>query len=109
LGTSLAASQHERLRDAALLKVMGARRQQIARAFLLELAVIGLVSGIMAAIGASMIGWALARFVFEIHLEFSWWALVSGGVGGMIICVLAGWKMQRTVAKVSVIDILREL
>lgn len=109
LGTSLATSQHERLRDAALLKVMGARRQQIARAFLLELAVIGLVSGIMAAIGASMIGWALARFVFEIHLEFSWWALVSGSVGGMIICVLAGWKMQRTVAKVPVIDILREL
>ena len=109
LGASLAASQQERLRDAALLKAMGARREQIARAFLMELAVIGCISGVMAAIGAFVVGWSLANFVFDIHLNFSWRLLIDGGVGGMVICVLAGWKMQRTIATVPVINILREL
>jgi putative ABC transport system permease protein len=88
---------------------MGARRQQIRRAFLLELGVIGAVSGAMAALGALMIGWALANFVFEIHLDFSWWVFIDGVAGGIFICVLGGLGMQRKVANTSVSKIFREL
>ena len=109
LGTALFSSQDDRLRDATLLKVMGARRHQIRRAFLLELGVIGAVSGAMAAFGALIIGWVLANFVFEIHLDFSWWVIVDGVVGGIFICILGGFDMQRKVANISASEILREL
>ena len=109
LGTALFSSQDDRLRDATLLKVMGARRHQIRRAFLLELGVIGAVSGAMAAFGALIIGWVLANFVFEIHLDFSWWVIVDGVIGGIFICILGGFDMQRKVANISASEILREL
>lgn len=109
LGAALAASQNERLRDAALLKVMGARRHQISRAFILELGVIGLIAGLMAAIGALMIGWALASFVFEIYLGFSWLVMAGGVIGGVLICILGGWGMQRKITHTSASDMLRAL
>ena len=109
LGTALATSQAERLRDAALLKVMGARRHQIRRAFLFELGVIGFISGAMAALGAFLIGQALASFIFEMNLEFSWWMMGEGVVGGVLICILVGLSLQKKIANTPASDILREL
>jgi putative ABC transport system permease protein len=109
LSAALAASQNERLRDAALLKVMGARRHQIQRALILELGVIGFIAGFVAAIGALIIAWALASFVFEIHLGFSWSVMVGGVVGGVLICILGGLGMQRKIAHIPASAMLREL
>ena len=109
LSAALAASQNERLRDAALLKVMGARRHQIQYALIFELGVIGFIAGLMAAIGALMIAWALASFVFEIHLGFSWSVMVGGVIGGVFICILGGLGMQRKITHIPASAMLREL
>jgi putative ABC transport system permease protein len=76
---------------------------------LFELGVIGFISGAMAALGAFLIGQALASFIFEMNLEFSWWMMGEGVVGGVLICILVGLSLQKKIANTPASDILREL
>ncbi|MBS1135760.1 MAG: FtsX-like permease family protein, partial [Burkholderiaceae bacterium] len=89
LYSALAASRDERVREAGLLRALGASRQQLSRAQLAELACIGALAGLLAAIGASAIGWALAKFAFEFDYTISPWVFAAG-IGGGAFCALAG-------------------
>ena len=89
LYAALAASRDERVREAGLLRALGASRQQLGRAQLAELAFIGGLAGLLAAVGASAVGWALARFVFEFDYTLSPWVFFAG-IGGGALCALGG-------------------
>jgi putative ABC transport system permease protein len=89
LYAALASSRDERVREAGLLRALGASRQQLSRAQLAELACIGALAGLLAAIGATAIGWALAEFAFEFDYRISPWVFALG-VGGGALCALAG-------------------
>jgi putative ABC transport system permease protein len=89
LYAALASSRDERVREAGLLRALGASRQQLSRAQLAELACIGALAGLLAAIGASAVGWALAKFAFEFEYTVSPWVFALG-IGGGALCALAG-------------------
>ena len=108
LGASLASTQDQRLRDAGLLKTLGATNGQISRAFYTELAAIGVIAGGLAACGALAVGWALAKFVFEIQLNPSWIMIIYGMGFGAFVCVMGGAWLQRKMTKTSANEILRE-
>ncbi|MFP5406282.1 MAG: ABC transporter permease, partial [Gammaproteobacteria bacterium] len=61
---ALASSRDERVREAALMRALGASRRQLAGSQLLELAMSGALAGLLAALGSIAIGWALADQVF---------------------------------------------
>lgn len=107
LGAALASTQDERLKDAALLKTLGASQKQIGRAFYTELTVIGFISGFLASIGAIGVGWALAEYVFEFNLPIPWVVILYGVVFGVVACVLGGLYLQRKIAHASASDVLR--
>ena len=108
LYSALASSRDERVREAGLLRALGASRQQLSRAQLAELACIGGLAGLLAAIGASAIGWALARFAFEFDYVVSPWVFALG-IGGGIICALGGGYLGlRGVLKTPPLATLRE-
>ena len=108
LYSALAASRDERVREAGLLRALGASRQQLSRAQLAELACIGALAGLLAAIGASAIGWALAKFAFEFEYTISPWVFAAG-VGGGAFCALAGGYLGlRGVLKTPPLATLRE-
>ena len=108
LYAALASSRDERVREAGLLRALGASRQQLSRAQLAELACIGALAGLLAAIGASAIGWALARFAFEFDYTISPWVFALG-IGGGALCALAGGYLGlRGVLKTPPLATLRE-
>ncbi len=108
LYSALAASRDERVREAGLLRALGASRQQLSRAQLAELACIGALAGLLAAIGASAIGWALAKFAFEFEYAISPWVFAAG-IGGGAFCALAGGYLGlRGVLKTPPLATLRE-
>ncbi|MES3024092.1 MAG: FtsX-like permease family protein [Pseudomonadota bacterium] len=97
LYVTLAASQDERIHQAALLRALGASRRQLARAQFIEYALIGGLAGLLAAAGASAAGWALARFVFKLDWQLSPLLLLAGLLGGALCAVLGSWAGLREV------------
>jgi putative ABC transport system permease protein len=66
LAAALATSGQERRHEAALLRTLGARRGLLRVAAACEFALLGLIAGITAALGAMVGGWWLGRSVFHI-------------------------------------------
>ena len=67
LASSLYASMDERLRQHALIRALGASRQQIFGSLFLEFLAIGFLSGLTACIGAEIIVLILDVVIFEIN------------------------------------------
>ena len=108
LYAALASSRDERVREAGLLRALGASRRQLSRAQLAELGCIGALAGLLAAIGASAVGWVLARFVFEFDYALSAWVFVLGIAGGAVCALAGGYLGLRGVLNTPPLATLRE-
>lgn len=107
LYASVQTTRDVRRRETALLRTLGARRQQIRASLLAEFGTLGLLSGFLAAAIASIIGAVLATQVFGFGyllnpLTFAW-----GMVGGMVGIGLAGWLGTRQVLHQAPLRVLR--
>jgi len=82
VAASLLLSQQERLREAAILRALGATRGQLRDALLCEFALVGVIAGLVAAGGATAAGWLMATRVLEVptHLSVAplLWAIALG-------------------------------
>jgi putative ABC transport system permease protein len=108
LYAALASSRDERVREAALLRALGASRQQLSRAQVAEMICVGGLAGLLAAVGASAIGWTLARYAFEFDYVVSPWVFVAGIGGGAFAALVGGWFGLRGVLKTPPLATLRE-
>jgi putative ABC transport system permease protein len=108
LYAAMASSRDERVREAALLRALGASRRQLMRAQVAEMLCVGALAGLLAAIGAAAIGWALARFAFEFDYTVTPWVFILG-IGGGALCALAGgWMGLRNVLTTPPLTSLRD-
>jgi len=108
LYAALAASRDERVREAGLLRALGASRRQLSRAQVAEMLCIGGLAGLLAAIGASVVAWVLATYGFEFEYRVSPWVFVAGVAGGSAAALIGGWFGLRGVLKTPPLATLRE-
>lgn len=108
LYAALLASQDIRIREAALLRALGATRQQLARVQWVEFALLGGLAGVMAAAGASAIAYLLARYSFNFAWEFSPILWLAGLSVGALCASLGGWLGLRRVLQQAPLISLRE-
>ena len=108
LYSALVATEDERRREAAVMRVYGASRAQVAGAQRVEFLAMGLTAGILATLGAAIIGQLLARRVFELDLPPSMALLVAGPVAGVALLSLNAWLSARKVLRASPALTLRE-
>ena len=108
LYAALLGSQHERTREAGLLRALGATRGQLASAQRIEFALIGGLAGMLAASGAAAVGWALAHFVFDFAWVFSPVVWIAGVAAGAGCALIGGWIGLRTVLNQAPLQTLRE-
>jgi putative ABC transport system permease protein len=104
---ALASSRDERVREAGLMRALGASGRQLASAQLIELAFSGALAGVLAAAGSIAIGWVLADQVFRFDYEPRWWVLPAGAAIGAALALLAGWLGLRNVLRVPPLTTLR--
>lgn len=80
----------------ALLRTLGANRRQLIRGLVSEFLVLGGLAGLLAAVAATGLHWALAEYVFNLTFRPNPWVgifgIVSGAVGVAIFGVLASRK-----------------
>ncbi len=108
LYAALQSSQQQRLREVSLLRALGASERQLSKAQWIEYSLIGGVAGLLAASGAALISWVLARQVFEFEFQLSWYLWLLGTVGGILCALIGGWAGLRHILKHPPLLSLRE-
>jgi len=108
LYAALMGSQDERTRESGLLRALGATRKQLSRAQWIEFALVGGLSGLLAASGAAALGWALATYQFKFAWSFSPGVWLAGLAVGIACAIGGGWLGLRNVLKQPVLQTLRE-
>jgi len=95
LYSALLTSFDERRYELAVMRSLGAQRAQLRLAMLVELGVIGSVAGLMAAVGAMVLGRLVGQQAFQLDLSFGFWLPALSTVGGGLLAVLIGWLAIR--------------
>ena len=108
LFAAVTATREERAREFAIMRAVGARSSLLRQVQRAELAGVGLLAGFLAAAVAVVVGWALARYVFNFAWTASWLVLVIGSLAGAVLALAAGWWGLRSVLNTPVVQTLRQ-
>ncbi len=108
LFAAVSATREERARDFAIMRAIGAQNSLLRQVQRIELAGVGLLAGFLASCVASVVGWALARYVFEFSWTVSLWAPLAGALVGAVLALAAGWWGLREVLSRPVVETLRK-
>ncbi|MGF6774661.1 putative ABC transport system permease protein [Paraburkholderia sp. GAS199] len=108
LYAALAGTRDERMRESALLRALGASHRQVRAVQVAEFVAVGALAGLMAAVGAQVIGWVLATRVFEFYLGFNPWLLPAGVAAGVACAGVGGWLSLRHVLARPALQSLRD-
>lgn len=84
LAGAVAAGQRRRVRDAVVLKTVGATRRQIRRAFLVEFGLLGATAGVIAAGIGTAAAWGVVRFVMGAE-----WVFLPGTLATVVLACTA--------------------
>jgi len=108
LYSALVATEDERRREAAVMRVYGASRAHVTGSQRAEFLAMGLVAGVLATLGAAVIGQLLARQVFELDLPPSAALWVAGPLAGVLLLSVNAWLSSRKVLSASPALTLRD-
>jgi len=108
LYSALVATEDERRREAAVMRVYGASRAQVSGAQRAEFLAMGAISGLLATLGAAAIGQLLAQRVFELDLPPSPALWIAGPLAGVALLSLNAWLSSRKVLRASPALTLRD-
>ncbi|PWT71782.1 MAG: ABC transporter permease [Proteobacteria bacterium] len=107
LFAAISATHDERVLDAAIMRTLGATGRQVLAAHAAEFAAVGMLAGLIAALGASTVGWVLASKVFNVPYTFDPVVWLVGLVSGALGVLLAGLAGTRRVLNTPPMEIFR--
>jgi len=100
LFAAVSSTHDERVFDAAVMRTLGAASAQLRAVQVAEFLLIGALAGLFAAVGASAVGFVLARQVLNVPYSIDAWVwlvgLVAGAIGVAIAGLLGTAKVLRT-------------
>ena len=107
LASSIASTRFRRMREAVVLKTLGATRMRIVRTFSVEFGVLGLLAGLVGAIFANLLTERLLhRMQIAFHIE--WGALAAALIGTAILATATGWLASYRILGLRPLEVLRE-
>mgnify|MGYP001809545952 FL=1 len=106
---AVGASQDERLREGAVMRVLGGSRRQLRLAQAGEFAALGLISGLVAAIASTVLAGVVAVQVLELPWTPDPRLAATGALVGVIVALLAGLWATRRILDAPPSVTLREL
>ena len=85
LAGAVAAGLRERTRDAVILKVTGARRRDLAVAYLIEYGIAGVAAGLVAAFTGSVAGYFILTLIMDAN-----WVILAGPAAAVLVAASGG-------------------
>ena len=105
---AIGAGRAAREREYAILRALGGTRELLARMQRAELLGVGALAGFMASSVALLLGWLLARRVFEFDWTPVWWTPLAGALAGAVLAWAAGSLSLAGVLRQPVVQTLRQ-
>lgn len=97
----------ERRYELAVMRALGAQRQQLVQAMRVELAIIGALAGLFAAVGAMLLGAVVGRQAFQLDLAPNLWLPWISAAGGAVLTMVIGWQGFRRLLRTPPLMALR--
>lgn len=107
LFAAVTATREERAKEFAIMRAVGAKSSLLRQVQRTELIGVGLLAGFLASMVATLVGWALAKYVFDFEWVVSLWVPLLGSLSGAILALAAGWWGLRDVLRRPVVETLR--
>ncbi len=101
------ATREERRYESAMLRTLGASRSVVFQGVAAEFIVLGALAGLLAAAGATAVGYVLATRVFDLQYTPNPWVWIVGIGGGAVLVGTAGILAARSVVSHPPMQALR--
>lgn len=101
-------TRDERRFESAILHTLGAARRKILQGVAIEFVTLGSLSGVLAAAGATLLGWGLATYAFKLDYTVSALLWPLGLAAGALIVGIAGTLATRRAVNEPPVAVLRE-
>jgi putative ABC transport system permease protein len=108
LASSVVSTRLQRIREAALLKTLGATRSQLVRIQSVEFLIIGTAAGFIGSVLAAIAAHYLLGNLLDTEFDFRWAPLLACTVTTAVLAIATGWMASRGVLKHRPLEILRE-
>ena len=105
---AIQATRDERRYESAMLRTLGASRRVVLQGAAAEFTALGLLAGVLAAAGATVAGYFLAREIFNLKYAPDPWVWLVGIVGGALLVGAAGVLAARSVVTHPPVETLRQ-
>jgi putative ABC transport system permease protein len=109
LYSAISSTRDEREYEAAVMRTLGASRRQIAATQFAEFALMGALAGLLAAAGASALGYVLAHKVLHVPFVANHWIWLIGLIAGSAGIAAAGMLGARRVLSAPPLQSLRRI
>jgi putative ABC transport system permease protein len=107
LASSIASTRFRRMREAVVLKTLGATRMRIVRTFSVEFSVLGLLAGSVGVVFANILTRVLlSRLEVGFHIE--WSATLVALIGTAVLATATGWIASYRILGLRPLEVLRE-
>jgi putative ABC transport system permease protein len=107
LASSIASTRFRRMREAVVLKTLGATRMRIVRTFSVEFSVLGLLAGSVGVVFANVLTQVLLRKL-EVGFHIEWTATLVALVGTAVLATATGWIASYRILGLRPLEVLRE-
>jgi putative ABC transport system permease protein len=107
LASSIASTRFRRMREAVVLKTLGATRMRIVRTFSVEFSVLGLLAGSVGVVFANLLTRVLLRKL-EVGFHIEWTATLVALVGTAVLATATGWIASYRILGLRPLEVLRE-
>ena len=107
LASSIASTRFRRMREAVVLKTLGATRMRIVRTFSVEFSVLGLLAGSVGVVFANVLTRVLLRKL-EVGFHIEWAATLIALVGTAVLATATGWIASYRILGLRPLEVLRE-
>jgi putative ABC transport system permease protein len=107
LASSIASTRFRRMREAVVLKTLGASRTRIVKTFSVEFSVLGLLAGVVGVIFANLLTRVLLHKM-QVGFHVEWWAAVAALIGTAVLATGTGWIASYRILGLRPLQVLRE-
>jgi putative ABC transport system permease protein len=107
LASSIASTRFRRMREAVVLKTLGATRMRIVRIFSVEFSVLGLLAGVVGVIFANLLTRVLLHRM-QVGFHIDWPGTAVALIGTAILATGTGWIASYRILGLRPLEVLRE-